>query len=204
MSTGLDTSLPRLRVLMTRVADQPYPRFSLPKGYAFHWFSPGDTEAWLSIQVAVNHFPDRAAAVKRFEADFGQNPDLLQNRMLFVTAPDNQLVATATMWYEDYDGARLNRLHWVAVDPMHQGQRLTHALLTELLVRYNTTPIFLTSYTWSYRGISIYEKFGFKPFSGQASGTLAPLNDADIARDFEAAWQIIQSKIAEVKAPAQP
>ena len=124
--------------------------------------------------------------------------------MLFVLDKQGKKVATVTMWFTNVLEKTVDRIHWVAVDPNHQGKKITHAMLNELLSHFDTSEvIYLTTQTWSYRAISIYYKFGFRPFPYEKIDKhLFAKPDIIFKDSFEntniaRAWEIINKKINE-------
>lgn len=201
-NTGLDTDIEKIKVVMIRDVNKEIPYFPLNKGYKFQYYQTGDRKAWAEIQVKVNHFENLEAAYKRFDNEFSDHLDLLKERLLFVVDDNGERIATAMMWFGCMEKNCKQRIHWIAVDPKHQGQRLTHAMLSELFTNYPLDEdVYLTTQTWSYRAISIYYRFGFIPYPYIDLNNYFHLNFKEIERaDFESkelerAWNIIDSKI---------
>ena len=152
--------------------------------------------------MEVGHFDTKAAAIERFDNEFKDSQNLLKERLLFVVDKDGSKVATAMLWFSHHLNMTIDRLHWIAVSPSHQGQRLTHAMLCELLKDYPLDKkLYLTSQTWSYRAISIYYRFGFIPYPFEDIKHYFKLSLEDIiAKDFEnsnleKAWKLIDENI---------
>lgn len=200
--TGMDKSVPLVRVIMTKETAEPFPKYYLPAGYKFVYYKPGMAKDWARIQVSVDHLPDYQSALDRFQEDFGDDSELLKARMLFVADRNENTIATATMWLTKIREKSIQRLHWIAVEPKHQGQRISHAMLTELLSQFSSNaPFYLTTQTWSYRAIAIYLKFGFKPYPDTCIDTYFDKTADHEIRDDKLiqGWQIIRDKINGIR-----
>jgi GNAT superfamily N-acetyltransferase len=201
LETGLDTSIEKIDVIMVCNSISNLPNYKLNKNYNFRYYQKGDEECWADIQTKVRHFSNRNEAIIQFEQEFGKHLELLKERMLFVTDAQGNYVATATIWFSTLCGREIQRVHWVAVDPTKQGQRISHAMMTELLSKYsNRGPFYLTTQTWSYRAISIYMKFGFVPYPFSSidyyfRDSEKAVKDEECNKKIEEAWEIVMEKI---------
>lgn len=200
--TGLDRSIVKIKVIMLLKSVESMPHYSLPKRYSFRYYRDGYRKSWAKIQVNVNHFETLEEACNRFDRDFGESIDNIKDRMIFVLDEEGRKVATATMWFTLVSGHLINRVHWVEVEPPHQGKQISHAMMTELLTQFSPSgPIYLTTQTWSYRAISIYFKFGFLPFPyKQIDSYFTSSYDHNVDMAFEneeikKAWNLIYTKI---------
>ncbi|MCC8116281.1 MAG: GNAT family N-acetyltransferase, partial [Planctomycetes bacterium] len=88
----LDKSVPYKHVLMRRPAGHPLPSWSLPDGYSFAFYQPGDERDWALIETSVLEFPHSGDALLYFQADFRSYPQELGRRPQFVVAPDGPKV----------------------------------------------------------------------------------------------------------------
>ncbi|HZJ85619.1 MAG TPA: GNAT family N-acetyltransferase [Erysipelotrichaceae bacterium] len=200
-NTGLDSSIEKIKVIMVVDDLSDNKVYHLKPGYKFQYYQDGDKEAWIKIQCEVGHFESSEAANERFDSEFKESK-LLKERLLFVLDSDNNKVATAMMWFGQVNDKKIDRLHWIAVSPKHQGQRITHAMLSELLKDYDSSDkIYLTSQTWSYRAISIYYRFNFIPYPFEHIKHYFKLSLEEIKNsNFETAklkraWDLIDKKI---------
>lgn len=200
--TGLDSTIDKIKVAMIKDKNISGPTYTLNKQYSFQYYQDGDRTAWAKIQCKVNHFSNMQDAYTRFDNEFGKHLELLKERLLFVIDSKNNKVATAMMWFMEGSNQRIQRIHWVAVDPDHQGQRISHAMLTEILHKYKDEEIiYLTTQTWSYRAISIYYQFGFVAYPFEDIKKLTNLNLKEIknskfeTKKLEDAWTLINNKI---------
>lgn len=194
----MDKTIPHIGVLMTRPVEGGYPRFPLPAGYALRTYEPGMEKDWAELQASVEHADTVEAALALFEREFREDAASLKTRGLFLYGPDGRLAASALLWYGNHFGSRSARVHWVAVAPQEQGKGLCKALMTLLMDRCmelgETGLIYLTSQTWSYKAIGIYEKFGFLPYAGPCPESWRPAS-GDYSRETAEAWALIDEKL---------
>jgi len=197
-----------------------YPRHALPAGYAFAQYKPGLEAQWAALHCEVGQCDSIEEAETIFEREFMAPPDptslagdvchtpsqakraipdaeALAGRMLFVLDESNLLAGTGCLWDGNHFGRTLQRLHWIAVSPGHQGRGIAKAIVSRLLDLYNELGyggyIYLTSQTWSYRALNMYAGFGFRPYMGEK-----PVNwrCGDFAKESAEAWRMIFEKIA--------
>ena len=164
-----DRSLPRKSlVMMIRAGEmegiaQPH----LPEGYAFRQYQPGDMRHWARITTIVQEYDTQEAAESAFSRRFLSQEDALRKRCVFVIAPDGTPVATVMAWMLEEDGVRYGRVHWVCVDPAHQGQGLGRAIVLWALNKLKDLEpgrdVYLDTQTWSHKAIGLYLRLGFHP-----------------------------------------
>lgn len=189
----LDKTLPRIRVVMEKNDVPVYPRFSLPEGYTFSFYRPGMEDDWARIETAVGQFEDEQTAREYFVREFLCDPSLLESRYFFALAPDGTVAGMAALWPGEDFGEQRQRVHWVAVDPAHQGKGIAKALLTRVLALYETCgdqrPLYLITQTWSYQAIGIYMRFGFIPYLGPKPAGWP--EDASYREQTTEGWRLI-------------
>lgn len=189
----LDTSLPRISVLMTK-SDSQYPRFDLPPGYSLSYYRPGREKQWTQLLCAVGEAASTEEALAVFECDFAPHAALLPTHCVFVDDAQGQPAATASLLPGHHFGRAHPRFHYVATHPAHQGKGLAKALITALLNIHAADGggfIYLVSSTWSHRALGIYARFGFVPYTGEK-----PANwpDENFSSNNAAAWALIREK----------
>jgi len=194
----LDKTIPHYGVLMVKPNPAEYPDYTLPGGYTLCPYRQGMVEDWAELQLMSEQFDSLEEARSYFAREFLAFPDELSAKCLFVKDSAGSVVATASIWRGEHFGRTLQRIHWVAVHPGHQGKGLAKALLAQTLNLYNklgyTDFVYLTTQTWSYKAINLYLQFGFEPYLGSRptrwSGT-----DEQFDRDKVTAWELIRNKI---------
>ncbi|MGI6707404.1 MAG: GNAT family N-acetyltransferase [Clostridia bacterium] len=195
----LDKSVKHYRVIMIREDLRDIEEYPLQKGYRFSLFQAGDEKSWADIEASVGEFESLERAYDHFMKEFEDKMDELKERCFFVEIETGEKVATAMAWYGYLDGKLLPRIHWVAVKEEHQGRGLCKALISRVLSRFvelgYTGTAYLTTQTWSYKAIHIYQKFGFIPYDDGKKKVFTGSNEED-QRDFHMAWDIIHEKIS--------
>jgi len=196
MDAGLiDSSVPHIGVLMEKSDTREYPRYALPAGYAFSYYQPGLESQWAALQYGVGQTDSLEEAEAIFQNDFAGR-EALAGRMLFVLDRNSELAGTGCLWDGVHFGKTLQRLHWIAVSPPHQGRGIAKAIVSRLLDIYNAIGvgdyIYLTSQTESWRALHMYAGFGFKPYMGER-----PVNWRcdNFAQETAEAWRMIFEKI---------
>ena len=162
----LDKSVPYVGFYMRREAGTPVFFSPLPSGFRFVLFSDGDESDWARIETSVGEFDSEFEAHMYFSKKFKPYPDELCRRCLFIENSDGEKVATATAWWFHVENERRSWLHWVAVDPEHQGLGLGKAIIAriiELMIELDgDADFFLHTQTWSHRAVKIYLMNGFE------------------------------------------
>ena len=194
--TGLDRSIPHIGVLMEKTDTSEYPRHALPEGYAFAQYQPGFEAQWAALHFEVGQTDSLEEAEAIFKNEFAGRKELA-GRMIFVFDGNGQLAGTGCLWDGAHFGVTLQRLHWIAVSPRHQGRGIAKAIVSRLLDLYNglglTGYIYLTSQTWSWRALNLYAGFGFRPYMGERPQNWRAV---DFAKDTANAWKMIYGKIS--------
>ncbi len=146
------------------------PACSLPAGYSWRWFKPGDQKTWLEIQSAAEPF--RKIHPQLFAEQFGNNESIIARRMLFVLDKNKRPIATGTAWFDDYfSDEKYGRIHWLAVIPEEQNRGLGKAMMTFLcqkLLDLGCAKAYLRTSAARPAAIHLYLKSGFVPFIREA------------------------------------
>ncbi|GAA3406443.1 GNAT family N-acetyltransferase [Paenibacillus hodogayensis] len=161
----LEANIPYVDLTMRRPHLHRIPHASLPAPYSIRAYRAGDEAHWARIEHAVGEFATPEAALRRFEEEFGPHTADMEKRCLFVCDGQGTPIGTTTAWYGELDGAALGRIHWVAVVPEHQGNKLAKPLLSaalEVMARYHDEA-YLTTQTTSYKAVGMYLNYGFEP-----------------------------------------
>ncbi len=161
----LDKSVACFDVLMHRRCNSALPEVTLPFGFEFALFTPGDEKAWAKIETSVLEFSDELDALIYFQKGYLPYRQELERRCLFIQNSDGEKIATATVWWF-YSGKRRDPwLDWVAVRPDYQGLGLGKAIIAksiELMAEIEgDRDFYLHTQTWSHKAIRIYQKLGF-------------------------------------------
>lgn len=196
----MDKSIPCIGILMTCAHPADYPRCRLPKGYTLRPFEDGMEYDWAELQASVEHFESPQKALDRFHKEFAIDRRTLQDRGVFIYNAEDKLVASVILWYGSHFRRSRARIHFTAVAPEEQGKGLCAAMMTIVMDMYHryelTGGIYLVSQTWSYRALSIYRQFGFKPYTGpQPNGWHSSIDDFE--QESREAWDLIEKKLRE-------
>lgn len=136
----------------------------LPEGYALRAYRAGDGEHWARLEHAVGDFETRQAAAAYFSRHFSGAEQALEQRMTLALAPDGAVVGACMAWRETRGEESASFVHWLVVDPAHQGKGLGRALLVRTLHIFRELgeyDIFLHTQPWSFRAIMLYDSLGF-------------------------------------------
>ncbi|HVM49017.1 MAG TPA: GNAT family N-acetyltransferase [Candidatus Acidoferrum sp.] len=154
-----------MRILMWRENLEDVPEFGVPAGFGLRWHCPGDEAAWLRIDRLAN--PGDGTPPDLFDRVFGADLGLLARRQCYLLDGHGEPVGTATAWFDDdFEGARVGRIHYVAVVPEYQGRGLSRPLMTAVCGRLRELGhccAYLATATHRIRAINLYRRFGFKP-----------------------------------------
>ena len=190
-----DRSLVRKSIVMLIHPDEmaKIPEPTLPEGYSFRLYQPGDAEKWARISVSVEEaltMEDGMRSIGRF---IEENEEELKRRLEFVIAPDGTAVATSMAWFFEENGQRYGRVHWIMNDPAHQGKGLGRAIVAWAIRRISEMEPGLDTYldtqTWSHKAIGLYMRMGFHPCrdshpvlkrANEYSGAVEVLRESDV------------------------
>lgn len=159
----LDRTIPYYNIIMkgdSRKAADICP----PQGYALRAYCAGDELAWARMEWAVGDFPTRDAAIAYFAENFGGAQEALARRMTVALAPDGAVVGACMAWREKRGEETASFVHWLVVDPAHQGRGLGRALCAKTLQIFRSLgeyEVYLHTQPWSYMAIMLYDSLGF-------------------------------------------
>jgi GNAT superfamily N-acetyltransferase len=84
-------------------------------------------------------------------------------------APNQEVIGTGAAWFDDdFGGARIGRVHWVAILPEYQGRGLSKPLLSAICRRLRELGhgrAYLATASARSRAIQLYLRFGFVPLT---------------------------------------
>ena len=192
----LDKSLEYFDFIMKMPASKllQLPEPTLPEGYSFSLYTPGDEQSWAELETSVNEFASVEKALEYFNREYVEKfQDELCKKCLFVKNPQGRLVSTATAWFMDSSlGYRRNWLQWISSLPEEQGKGLGKAVVIKALSLYNeldlTDDVFLHTQTWSHTAIYLYNKLGFEAFN---------IDHVKVAWDNEAGYRTMRNNPAK-------
>lgn len=195
----IDKSVPSIPLTMFKQDASQYPRHTLPQGYEFVFYRPGDEVHWAEIEASVGQFADVEAGLASFHREFvPEKAAMLPARMLFVKDAEGDYVGTATLWYGKFLGVEYPRIHWVAVKDKCAGRGIAKAMLTRLFDLFFelgfTGMIYLLTGTRNYPAVGIYRKFGFVEYAGPKS-LRESMTDEEFTAQAAQAIRIVNEKL---------
>lgn len=149
------------------------PAFSLPDGFHFVFYQPGDREAWIEIERSAKELASYEQGVEVWNKYFGNYEDLLEKRMVFIENQDGLKVATATAFFDitGRDQSGSGWLHWVAVRREFQRRGLSKPLVSYVLGvmrELGYTHGKIPTQTTSWVACKVYLDLGFRPIPKNA------------------------------------
>lgn len=196
----MDKSVPHGKVIMIKHDMDTYPRYSFPEGFYITGYRKGFEKEWAAIELEQQELGSLERAEEIFRNEFILHPEWLAERCLFIVDKYNDKVAAViSLWMGTLVDEPHNRVHWIATREAYQGLGLIKAAFTYIMDLYHKLGgkgyTYLTTQTWSYKAVNIYQKFGFVPYMGE----LHPKNaDFDYGK-HAAAWRIIDENLAQYK-----
>lgn len=179
-------STENINVSMVRATLDHLPDFALPTPYTLRWYQPGDEKDWVAIHVAAD--PYLTFTDETFVQEFGADRAMLPTRQAYLCDGEGRPIGTTSAWfYKDEEGEDYGLIHWVAIQPAHQGQGLAKPLLALVCRRLHElghTRAYLNTSTGRIPAINLYLQFGFVP---------------KMRRDREAtlrAWRQVRERLA--------
>ncbi len=147
------------------------PDYKLPDGYRFVFFSDGDEEDWVNIEISSGEFLSYEEGIEAFNHYYGDHYEELKKLCLFIENEQGEKVATATAFYLDnpIDDITGN-VHWVSVKKEYQGKHLSKPLISETLRKmsklgHKKTLLHTQTSTWL--AVKVYLDIGFEPYKMQ-------------------------------------
>lgn len=154
------------------------PEYSLPVGYSFAFYQPGDKDAWIRIEKSAKEFSSYRQGLEAWGRYYGTREGELPGRMVFIKNAEGEKVATATAFYDIFgdSGPDTGWLHWVAVCRGYQGKGLSKPLVSYvlgLMQGFGCTRAMIPTQTSTWLACKVYLDLGFLPESKNAAGSRA-------------------------------
>ena len=151
-------------ILMTRRDLSGLPEPLLPDGYTVRTYQEGDEASWARIITAA--FPEFHWDEAKFKAEFASQPQFRPEILfLAVHQATSEAVGTAMAWTEKPSERLAGCVHWVAVDPAHQGRGVGRLLTLRVLHRMKLDGLvraYLHTEPYRTGAIAMYESLGFR------------------------------------------
>lgn len=161
-----DSRLKYYHLVMRLPAEAEIPDCPLPEGYAFAAYRDGDRDTWIGIEQSAREFDCYAEGLDAWARYYADFTALLPERMLFITAPSGEKVATATAFFDPKAPDGNGWLHWVSVRRDYQGRGLARPLIAQTLRRLRELgygEVFVSTQTTTWVAARLYMDFGFRP-----------------------------------------
>ena len=185
-------------LLLKRERLDDLPVYTLPQGYHFAMYRPGDRDSWIAIEQSAKELHSREQGLEVWSRYFGWNENELPERMVFIENDAGEKVATATAYFDIYgrDLSGAGWLHWVAVRREDQGKGLARPLIAHtlrLMQRLGSVRAKIPTQTNTWVACRLYLDFGFTPIPENAVHSrdgwriMRALTDHPALRDFDPA-----------------
>jgi GNAT superfamily N-acetyltransferase len=163
-----DSRIRYYELLLQRERLDGLPDYTLPEGYRFAMYRPGDRDSWIAIEHSARELHNAEQGLEVWARYFGWNENELPERMVFIENEAGEKVATATAYFDIYgrDRSGAGWLHWVAVRREDQGRGLARPLIAytlRLLRSLGSTRAKIPTQTTTWVACRLYLDFGFTP-----------------------------------------
>lgn len=186
----LDGRIRYYPVFLHRPDLEDLPDDTLPEGYHFLFYQPGDRDAWIKVESAAGEFASYEEGLRAWKRYYGSHEEELPARMYFIENSQGEKVGTATAFYnvtgsaeKVHDDPSYGWVHWVGIRPQDQGKGLSKPLISHVLKRLKqlgyTSAIVPTQCT-SWVACKVYLDLGFLP-------------DPDNVRDSYEGYRILRT-----------
>lgn len=161
-------------IFMHRPDLENLPDDTLPEGYHFTFYQPGDRDAWIEVEREAGEFRNYQEGLKAWERYYLRHENELCSRMYFIENDRAGKVGTATAFYNvlgPYEEPAHNEpgfgwVHWVGIRPKDQGKGLSKPLVAHTMRRlkelgYKSAVVPTQCTSWV--ACKVYMDLGFRP-----------------------------------------
>lgn len=168
-----DGRIPHYELLLRRPLDL-LPAHTLPGGYRFVFYRPGDRDAWIGIEQSAREFDSFEEGAAAWERYYGGREEELPGRMLFIENEAGEKAATATAMYDVFgrDTSGAAWLHWVSVRRDHQGKGISKPLICEafrIMKKLGYEEVKIPTQTNTWLAVKVYLDLGCRPIPENAA-----------------------------------
>ncbi len=146
------------------------PPLVMPPGYRLRHFEPGDAEPWANLLQRNGQLGEWN--LQRALPYFGPESPMPLAGAFFVLAGDEPAATAQLHLKPDGPYAPTPEVGWVAVDPSHQGRRLSVVVMLAVMhyaAAQGHHAVYLLTDDWRLPAIAIYLKLGFEPWITDSS-----------------------------------
>ena len=161
----LDRSIPFYNAILKCTHWEPV-AVRLRDGYRIRPYRPGDEAAWAGLEYGIGDFASCEDALDYFSRTYLRGDPRDLERVFFAEEEaGGRVVGSVAAWRDRRGDGTAASLHWLNVDPPHQGRGLGKALLQTAMNWYRNAgelPVYLHTQPWSYKAILLYAGQGFR------------------------------------------
>ena len=105
------------------------PELPLLPGFGIRNYCPDEGHIWTRIQQASELLFEIDDQL--FHREFGRDYAAMEDRCLFLITDWGEEIGTTTAWWQqDWRSQEWGQIHWVAIIPDSQGQRLSKPMMS--------------------------------------------------------------------------
>lgn len=165
----IDKTLEYHELLMTYSDTSKYNDDTLPYGFHYEFYKPGDECEWSMIHIKSGEFMSMEEGLKLFHDFYDSFIEELPKRLFFVVNEDGEKVGTATVSLLKekefgYDAV----VDWFAITKEYQGHHLSKPMINKIIKLANHlghSKLLLHTQTNSWLAAKLYLDLGFEPFN---------------------------------------
>ena len=178
----IEKTLEYHELLMTYADTSKYGDSTLPSGFHYEFYRPGDEKEWAMIHLKTGEFMSVEEGLKIFQNFYSHFIESLPKRLFFVVNANGYKIATATISplrerEYNYDAV----VDWFAIIKEYQGYHLSKPIINRFIKLDNELghdKLLLHTQTHTWLAAKLYLDSGFEPFN--------------IEKD-EKGWQILKT-----------
>lgn len=164
----IEKTLEYHELLMTLDDTSKYGDYSLPKGFHYEFYKPGDIKDWINIHIQSGEFMKETHGEEIFHNFYDSFINELPKRCFFIINDKNEKIATATISKlkkseYGYDAV----VDWFAIKKQYQGYHLSKPMINRFIKLANDLghqKILLHTQTHTWLAAKLYLDLNFKPF----------------------------------------
>ena len=141
---------------------------TLPEGFYYEFYQPGDEEEWSWIHIKSGEFMSMEEGIKTFHDFYDSFIEELPRRLFFVVNSKGEIVATATISrLEEPEFGYNAAVDWFAIKKEYQGFKLSKPMIKKFIklaheLGHHKIILHIQTHTWL--AAKLYLDLGFEPF----------------------------------------
>lgn len=162
-----DNTIKYYELLMYYENTSEFKKYSLPEGFHWEYYKPGDEEEWVNIHISSGEFTSIEKGLKHFHDFYDYFIDELSKRCIFIVDDKtNKKVGTVTVsLLEEPEYGYKAAVDWLAIRKDYQGMHLSKPLISKTLELANNLghdSIILHTQTTTWLAAKLYLDYGFE------------------------------------------